>query len=46
MPFVIIQPREPAGRGRRAADDMHDDVDAAELGADRIGDRRASLGLS
>ncbi len=44
MPFVVVEQGETACRRRRAADDMHQDVDAAEAITDRVRDDRAAFG--
>jgi hypothetical protein len=43
VPFRVVKRGEATRRRRRAADDMHDDVDAAKTLADRIGDGGASF---
>ena len=43
VPFLSSSTAKPPGRRGRAADDMHDDVDAAETVADRVRDGGASF---
>jgi hypothetical protein len=42
--LLIVEHCKTSGRSRRAADDMHDDVYAAETIADSISDGGASFG--
>ena len=44
LPFIIIEHREAARRGRRTSNDMNHDVDAAKLLHHGVSDSSASLG--
>jgi hypothetical protein len=44
VPLLIVEYRKTSGRSRRAADDVHNDVHAAEMLADGISDGGASFG--
>jgi hypothetical protein len=45
LPCAVVQHREAAGRGLRAAEDMDEDVDAAEPVTHRFGHGAAAPGL-
>jgi hypothetical protein len=44
MPLVVVERRETAAASRRAANDMNDDIDAAELLQHGVGNSRGALG--
>ena len=44
MPLLIVEHRKTSGWSGRAADDVHNDVHAAETIADSISDGSASFG--
>src|SRR6185436_4515010 len=44
VPLLVVEYSKPSGRGGGAADDMHDDVYAAETITDSVGDGVASFG--
>ena len=44
MPLLVVEHRKTSGRSRRAADDVHNDIHAAETIADSISDGGASFG--
>jgi hypothetical protein len=44
LPFAIVEHCKPAGWGRRSANDVHNDIDAAESTVHSVDDRPAAIG--